>query len=293
MTDSTTPSVGVPPFDPRRFARRLALDSTIRGVILALTLGAGLWILLYHSDESRPLMVGGMAIDPIMAIIALLLPWIAINVIGARMIHESRRAAEHIEQHELAEGEALLLTAGRRWPVSMRARAVWLRHLAQLRHHQSRHGEAMVICRQLLALGRRSEGSAYGRAELLLRLVESALECRSLVDAYQGLTMLHALPLRLEQRLAQMLMQTHYEVLLGADAWALHAWRRKAELSELMPQPLCGVVHAFLAAAAHRAEHADAAAWLTARAKLLAPRQLRYVFHLAGVPQGAARLSET
>jgi hypothetical protein len=291
MSDHARQHTTIPPFDPQRWRTVMAMDAAFRGAALALALGAGMWIMLVYGDGMRQLTVAGIRIEPLLALVLVMLPWIGLNVLGARAIHDIRHADAHIDRRELDQGESMLASAMQRRFVSRRVHALCLRQLAELRHHQKRHDQAVLICRELLAMGRTASRDDHARSELLLLLVESSLECRSLVDAWQGLTMLYGKPLRLEQQLARMLMQTHYEVLVGADAQAMHAWQKKAVLSELMPQPLCGVVHAFLAAAALRSEQADAAAWLTARAKLLAPQQLRYVLQLVGLPQSVARAS--
>lgn len=278
---STTPAGSCPELAPLR--RRMRVDAAIRlGLgVPVMVLGGFIWFVA--SRTTPPWSVGPFTADAWLGMLLLMGPWAAATVVAAVAMQRMRDASQHTASRELDAAEASLAASRRLWPLSPRMHLLYLRSLADLRHVQGRHEQTVLVARELLARDTRLHRFPSQHAELLLLWVESALECSYLADAYEGLTRLSAMTLRLEQRLGRLLLQTRYEVAVAADRSVLHDWPRKAELAELLPQPLCGELHGYLAAAAARAGDGDAARWLWARARLLAPSRLRRIFLAAGL----------
>ncbi|MEM1026595.1 MAG: hypothetical protein AAGJ38_00765 [Planctomycetota bacterium] len=259
----------LPAFDPRRLEGELVRDRMLR-TALGLAIGCAVFVLLV-------VLPGVYGADPgwsvLLAALLVLGVWVSRAVANAKAAGAARGLLMAAELSP-AQAEARL----GHW-LERRGLIGWVRLMlyhawAMLRHRQGQHAEAAALCGSVLG---RSLGPGEGaRPQMLLLLAESSLEANEPWGAYYALSQLHALPLTLNQLLQRLGLQVRYEVALGYEESALAQWRRKAELAELMPGPLCGVTHAMLGLAAYRKGEREAAAWLTYRAELLCePEQMQ------------------
>lgn len=264
-----TAAGALPAFRPPRLERELQRDRAIR-VALGCAVGLAVFVLLFV----MPTYVGA---DPswtlLLAACLVLGVWVSRAIANAKAAGAARGL---MLAAELSPGNVEARLG--QW-LERRGLIDWVRLMlyhawATLRHRQGRHAEAAALCGSVLA---RSLGPGEGaRPQMLLLLAESSLEAGEPWGAYYALTQLHATPLTLNQLLQRLGLQVRYEVALQHDHAALDNWKRKAELAELMPGPLCGVTHAMLGLAAHRTNQPAAAAWLNRRAELLCePGQLQ------------------
>ncbi|MEM8782812.1 MAG: hypothetical protein AAGE65_08125 [Planctomycetota bacterium] len=269
-TKATAPDAAstLPAFDPAQLANELRRDRVIRsalGVAVGLAVFALLFVMpaLYGADPSWTLLLAALLVLGV---------WVSRAVANAKAAGAARGL---MLAAEVSPGNAEARLG--HW-LDRRGLIDWVRLMlyhawATLRHRQGRHAEAAALCGSVL--GRPLGPGEGARPQMLLLLAESSLEAGEPWGAYFALTQLHTTPLTLNQLLQRLGLQVRYEVALGYDDAAFSRWRRKAELAELMPGPLCGVTHAMLGLAAHRRGEHAAAAWLTRRAELLCePDQL-------------------
>jgi len=252
-----------PIFDPAGFNAQIALDNTIRQLLIAGAVLAGLMVLL---------LPGLGLISTVLAPVMLMGLWFwltvstarvgrALPMVGGLLTNDPDRADAEIEQ---------LL---RHRPVMRWARLLTYHRLATLRHLQRRFSETASIC--LCLLNQPLKGpAAAARPHLLLMLAESQLEVGNLPGAYHALAHLQQTRLGLAESLQRLAIQTRYELAVGAYGSALQRSRAKVELAELMPVAHCATMHAMLATAAHHEEQPRLAAWLWERTRLLAPPEL-------------------
>ncbi|MEX0655638.1 MAG: hypothetical protein WD534_13940 [Phycisphaeraceae bacterium] len=254
----------VPPFDPGRMRRQIAIDSLLHWLAVLVVM-AGLFVLLTVMDD------GGSMLN-VIPVVLVLLAWMMVNLISARVSRELPRLSATIAD-DPPTAERRLAEHLRRRPLLRWVRLMLYHRLAMLRHRQRRFAESAAICQAVLGY---SMGPAReARAHLLLLLSEASLEEHDLGSAYGALSELHRMRLSLIEALQRLALQTRYELQAGYDDAVLHRREQKVQLAELMPAPQCSAVHAMLATAADRTHAASLAGWLWARVELLAaPEQL-------------------
>ncbi len=260
---SAPPREAIPPFDPRRFAGELRRDAALR--IAALGGLFALLVMLLVLDT-------GGSLASLLAAVVVVLGWVGISVINARVMRELPEVSAMIDM-DPDRAEAALKGLLARRPLMQWVRLTLYHRLAVIRHHQGRFVESDAICRHVLVhpLG---PGESH-RAHLLLLLAESALTSGDVYAAYDALGSLHALRLNLTEYLQKLALQTRYEAMIGEDQWALWALEEKVAMAELMPAPQAGAMHVLLAQSAQRQGRTAEARWLWARAALLChPHQL-------------------
>jgi len=250
-------------FTPDRFARQIAFDDTMRGLLIG---GVVLAILL-------TLLLPGMeVISGLLAPAVVLGLWLWMSVSTARVARSlagfSELMANQPKQAEDALGDMLKAKPVMRW-----ARLLSYHRLAGLRHLQRRFAETSAICLCLLSQPLKGPAAAT-RPHLLLMLAEAQLEVGNLAGAYHALAHLQQTKLGLTQSLQRLAIQTRYEVTIGANDAVMHRARAKVELAELMPAKHCAAMHAMLATAAERAGQTRQSDWLWERTRLLAEPEL-------------------
>lgn len=247
------------PFDPERFAKQIAVDDMMRGLLITGVVSAILLTML----------LPGMAlISGVLAPMVVLALWFWMSVSTARVARSLASfgglMATDAQQAEQQLDEMLKAKPVMRW-----ARLLSYHRLAGLRHLQRRFTETAAICLCLLNQPLKGPAAAT-RPHLLLMLAEAQLEVGNLPGAYQALAHLQQTRLGLAQALQRLAIQTRYELTIGANDAALHRARAKVELAELMPAKHCAAMHAMLATAARRAGQLRQADWLWRRTQLLA-----------------------
>lgn len=251
------------PFDPQRFAKQIAFDDTMRGLLIA---GVVLAILLTLLIPSMVLVSGLLAPAVVLGL------WLWLSVSTARVARSlatfGELMANEPKQAEEALGDMLSVKPVMRW-----ARLLSYHRLAGLRHLQRRFAETSAICLCLLDQPLKGPAAAT-RPHLLLMLAEAQLEIGNLPGAYHALAHLQQTKLGLAQSLQRLAIQTRYEITIGAYDAALHRARAKVEMAELMPAKHCAAMHAMLATAAKRAGQARQSDWLWERTRLLAGPEL-------------------
>lgn len=252
----------VPAFAPGRLRRQLLFDMTLHWAAVVVVLG-GLALLLGSAEQSS-----GLHLLPVLLVFG---GWMLMNLISARVTRELPQLTAMVAiDPELAERR--LAEHLRRRPLVRWARLMLYHRLAMLRHRQRRFGEAAAICRAVL---RHRLGPARdARAHLLLLFTESSLECRDIASAFGALSELNRTRLSLVESLQRLALQTRYELMGGHVEQAIDHSDRKVQLAEVMPAHQCGAMHAMLATAADRAQRAELAQGLWARAELLCPPEL-------------------
>lgn len=247
------------PFEPDRFAKQIAVDDMMRGLLIAGVVSA---ILL------TVLLPGSSLIPGVLAPAVVLGLWFWLSISTARVARSlasfGQLMASDPERAEQQFDEMLKVKPVMRW-----ARLLSYHRLAGLRHLQRRFTETASICLCLLNQPLKGPAAAT-RPHLLLMLAEAQLEVGNLPGAYQALAHLQQTRLELAQSLQRLAIQTRYELTIGAYDAALHRARAKVELAELMPAKHCAAMHAMLATAAKRAGQVRQADWLWRRTQLLA-----------------------
>lgn len=247
------------PFDPDRFARQIATDELLRGLLIAGVVGA-LAVTLFLPAFA--------VVSGLIAPAVLLGLWLWLSISTARVARSltsfGALMASEPDKAEQALADMLQVKPVMRW-----ARLLSYHRLAGLRHMQRRFAETAAICLCLLNQPLKGPAAAT-RPHLLLMLAEAQLQVGNLPGAYHALAHLQQTRLGLVQSLQRLVIQTRYELAIGADASALHRARAKIELAELMPTPHCAAMHAMLATAAQRSGQPRQAQWLWQRARLLA-----------------------
>jgi hypothetical protein len=259
------------PFDPERFAKQIALDDTMRGLLITGVVCAVLVTLL----------LPGLAIVSGLIAPAIVLGlWLWLSVSTARVARSLATFGELMAAEpgkaEDALNEMLSVKPVMRW-----ARHLSYHRLAGMRHLQRRFTETAAICLCLLNQPLKGPAAAT-RPHLLLMLAEAQLEVGNLPGAYHALAHLQQTRLGLAQSLQRLAIQTRYELAVGAYDQALHRARAKVELAELMPAKHCAAMHAMLATAAQRAGETRQSAWLWERTRLLAGPDLMQQFEQGG-----------
>lgn len=253
------------PFDPMAFQKQIAVDDTMRSLMIA---GGVLAIALTLVLPSVTLVSGVLAPAIVLSL------WFWMSVSTARVARSLTSFGE-LMASDPAQAEQQLDGMLKVKPVMRWARHLSYHRLAGLRHLQRRFTETAAIC--LCLLGQPLKGPASAtRPHLLLMLAEAQLEIGNLPGAYQALAHLQQTKLGLAQSLQRLAIQTRYELTIGAYDAALHRARAKVELAELMPAKHCTAMHAMLATAAQRAGQTRQSEWLWRRTQLLAePGDLR------------------
>lgn len=251
------------PFDPDRFAKQIAADEVLRGVLIAAVVAAMV---------STLLLPGVAVVSGLLAPLVVLSLWMWLSISTARVARSLTSFGELMttepDQAEEALNEMLRVRPVMRW-----ARLLSYHRLAGLRHLQRRFAETAAICLCLLNQPLKGPAAAT-RPHLLLMLAEAQLEIGNLPGAYHALAHLHQTRLGLAQSLQRLAIQTRYELAIGAYDSAMHRARAKIELAELMPAKHCAAMHAMLATAAEHAGQAKQSAWLWERTRLLAEPEL-------------------
>ena len=178
------------PFDPKRFAKQIAFDDMMRGLLIA---GVALAILLTLLLPSMVLISGLIAPAVVLGL------WLWMSVSTARVARSLATFGELIasepKQAEEALGDMLSVKPVMRW-----ARLLSYHRLAGLRHLQRRFAETSAICLCLLSQPLKGPAAAT-RPHLLLMLAEAQLEIGNLPGAYHALAHLQQTKLGLAQSL--------------------------------------------------------------------------------------------
>jgi len=260
------------PFSHAEFERRLALDTALRQIIIAVIVAAvgAVFVLpligLPHTD----------LISSVLAPLVLLAVWLGVSTTTAKVARALPEIGANIADQP-AMAERMIHEQLARKPVMRWARLLTYHRLATLRHSQRRFEETADICQHVL--GQPIAGPTAGpiraaRANLLLMLAEAHLATDNLPGAYRALDQLHRTQLSLTDAIQRLALQTRYALKIGAWEHALEHGRAKTQLAELMPPPQCGAMHAMLATAAQKQGRDDLASWLWERAELITPPPL-------------------
>lgn len=263
-----TDTAGLPPLGPFSQGR---LDWQLQrdGMMLVAALGALVLLIAWAA--------GGGLVHPAAPVVAGLLVvgcWVGITLITARVLRQLPGLTVKIHGDPEAAAAELAELMERR-PLHRWVRLALYHRMAALRHRQGRYAEAAAICRSVLGHGL-GPGEA-GRGHLLLMLAESSLACGDLFGAWAALSGMQQVRLSLSEALQRLVIQTRYELMIGADAQVLWALEQKVQLAELMPAEQGAVVHLMMAQGASRMGRGweQTASWLWRRASLLATgRQL-------------------
>ncbi|MFK7790720.1 MAG: hypothetical protein AB8C95_14660 [Phycisphaeraceae bacterium] len=246
-------------FDPERFAKQIAFDDLMRGLLIGGVVTALLMTLL---------LPGLVVVSGLIAPAIVLGLWLWLSVSTARVARSLATFSE-LMASEPSKAEDALREVLRIRPVMRWARILSYHRLAGLRHLQRRFTETAAICLCLLSQPLKGPAAAT-RPHLLLMLAEAQLEIGNLPGAYHALAHLQQTKLGLAQSLQRLAIQTRYELAIGAYDSAMHRARAKVELAELMPAKHCATMHAMLATAAQRSGQAQQSDWLWQRTRLLA-----------------------
>lgn len=251
------------PFDPEQFAKQIAFDDLMRGLLIAGVVAALLMTLLLPAS----VLVSGL-----LAPAVVLGLWLWVSLSTAKVARSLSTFSTLMSTDSAAAQDALdeMLRAR---PVMRWARILSYHRLAGLRHLQRRFGETAAICLCLLSQPLKGPAAAT-RPHLLLMLAEAQLEVGNIPGAYQALAHLQQTKLGLAQSLQRLAIQTRYELIIGAYDSVLHRARAKVELAELMPAKHGATMHAMLATAAQHAGQARQSDWLWERTRLLAGPEL-------------------
>lgn len=251
---------------PARLRRDVAIDGLLRGLLMSAVVAAAVFVFVFE---------GGADTWSAAAVMAVLVVWLMVNSISARVSRELPMIAALVET-DPAAAEDRVARAMKRRPLLRWVRLMLSHRLAVLRHRQQRFEDSGRICEAVL---RYPLGPAkQSRPHLLLMLAEAKMQLGQASAAYPPLRELHAMPLSLAEQLQRLALQTRYELLIGRHGEAVRDVKRKVELAELMPAAQCGAMHAMLATAADRARQKELGAWLWERAKLLlTPSQLAQI----------------
>lgn len=250
-------------FDPSVFESRIALDDTIRALLIAGAVVGGVVVLL---------LPGLGVVSTLIAPAALLGLWFWLTLSTARVGRLLPMIGGVLES-DPDEARRLIDEALRVRPVMRWARLMTYHRLATLRYLERRFSETAWIC--LCLLNQPLAGPAKViRPHLLLMLAEAQLEAGNLPGAYHALAHLQQTRLSLSESLQRLAIQTRYELAVGAYGAALRRSRAKVELAELMPVAPCATMHAMLATAAHHDDRPRLASWLWERTRLLASPDL-------------------
>jgi hypothetical protein len=237
------------------FRRELTLGMLLRGLLGCLALN--LW-------------PSGKSIDGSLLLVGLGMLWMVLSyrsVKGQRLAAESPSliAAGHFDEAEQQIEEAL-----RSFSLFGGVKMLSLHHLALLRHAQKHWQDSADLCRTLL---KQKFGAIQGIARpSRLLLADALLELGDVRGAYAALAALYQERLSLGEAMNLLLIQLDYESRLGA--WEAMLPRgmayKRVQLAELMPAASSARAQAFMALAAHKTGRPEWAAWLRARAELLA-----------------------
>ncbi|MEM9346960.1 MAG: hypothetical protein AAGB26_10125 [Planctomycetota bacterium] len=251
------------PFYPEQFAKQIAADEMMRGLLLTGVVGA---VVLTLFLPGVTLVSGFLAPAFVLGL------WLWMSVSTARVARSLTTFGE-LMATEPAKAEQALNEMLRAKPVMRWARLLSYHRLAGMRHLQRRFAETAAICLCLLNQPLKGPAAAT-RPHLLLMLAEAQLECGNLHGAYHALAHLQQTKLGLAQSLQRLAIQTRYELAVGAYDAAMHRARTKVELAELMPAKHCAAMHAMLATAAQHTGQNRQSGWLWERTRLLAGPEL-------------------
>lgn len=242
---------------PGQLRRDALVDGLLRGLLMSTVIAAAVFVFFFE---------GGTDTWSAAAVMAVLIVWLMVNSISAKVSRELPTIAALLDS-DPAAAEDRIARALKRRPLLRWVRLMLAHRLAVLRHRQQRFDDSARLCQAILAypLG----PARQTRPHLLLMLAEAQMQLGQPSAAYPPLRELHGMPLSLAEQLQRLALQTRYELLIGRHAEAVRDAKRKVELAELMPAAQCGVMHAMLATAADRTRQTELAAWLWERARLL------------------------
>jgi hypothetical protein len=203
-------------------------------------------------------------------LVMVLVGWFSLNMVSAKVSRQLPMITIMIES-DPAAAEAALAQVMQRRPLMRGVRLMLYHRLALMRHRQRRYAESALICQTLLTY--RLGAAEQTRCHMLLMLAEARLECGDMLGTFFALSELYRMPLSLIEALQRLALQTRYEVTAGHFAAAIHHWRQKLAMAEIMPAWPCGMMHVMLATAAQRAGQSELAAWLDKRSRLLIDRE--------------------
>jgi hypothetical protein len=253
-------------FTPAALRAQVRNDLLMRAGLLAVVIGSGGYLLM--TADTADFWAS-------MAILAVLIVWLAINSISARASRELPTITALLDTDFALAEDAIAANLARR-PLMRWVRLMLYHRLATLRHRQQRFEDSARICETVLAY--RLGPAVTVKPHLLLMLTEARLHLDFPAAAYEPLRALHGMDLGLAETLQRLALQTRYEVTIGRHDYAVHDAQRKLSLAELMPAPQCGAMNALLATAADATDQPDLAGRLWARAELLlTPAQFRHI----------------
>lgn len=256
------PALRCPPFQPDNLIRQLMWDTAARWLLFVLVI-----VLLLPSFLATQ--YGPDLVPPTVTVLFttfVVVAWVWMGTVSRRAAEQLMRATAVLEQDSVT-AESHLAEGMRRRPIGRSIRLLLFHRLAVLRHRQGNFFEAGVIAQTMLALSLRSVD--HIRTHLLLLLAESQMRCGNPQTAHDAMRQLHARKLQLVESLQLLALQTQYEVSLGYHADALSNLPEKIRLSQIMPGPQSGALHAMLATSAKQMQRNELADWLDRRAKLL------------------------
>ncbi|HXE53516.1 MAG TPA: hypothetical protein VN541_10895 [Tepidisphaeraceae bacterium] len=197
--------------------------------------------------------------------------WMWLSISSARSSRTAAESPSLIAAGQFDEAERNIEQTVRTFSIFRAVKLQSLHHLALLRHAQRRWRESAVLSRELLdqRLGALQPISRPTR----LLLADSLLEMGDLHGAHEAMAALSYERLSLPETLNLLAVQLDYSSRVGAWGFMMHDVMNKVQKTELMPPPISARSQAFLALAARRKGRQDFAAWLMARAELLADVQ--------------------
>ncbi|MCC5831023.1 MAG: hypothetical protein JJU36_16385 [Phycisphaeraceae bacterium] len=244
-------------FEASLMLRELNRDAWLRGGLI------GLLILIVLFGSALP---GGEMVA-VLLIVMVLVVWIRLNLTNSRSAYELETARAMVAARS-AEVDRILSRVLRRWGLQRSVRMMGYVLLVQLRMAEGKLVEAGSIARTLLTM--KLPGEPRPRIDLLLGLTETSLALDDHWTAWQSLAALETLPLRLDDRLHQAMLQMRYESGIGRWDACLFDLERKMTLCGLMRWREASKFCELAAEAADNLNQPALSQWLHGRSRLLA-----------------------
>jgi hypothetical protein len=246
-----------------------AIVNARRGITLGMAVKILLWTAALTAAIAGPIF--WPQINVTLALFAVAGVWIFLSVRSAKAARMNADLPMLVASGQFDQAESQIDQALRTFSLFRPAKLAALHQLAVLRHAQDRHGEAAVLCKELLTqkLGLLAH---LGKSAQLI-LAQSSLELNDLRTAAEALQALSGQPLSIGETLNLIALQLDYQSRIGAWPAMFERYMSKVQLAEVMPAAPAAVSQALLALAAKKIGRDDASNWLAKRAALLADVQ--------------------
>jgi len=204
-------------------------------------------------------------------LIAVCLIWVGLSIQARRKADLTTTASQMIALGEVTAASEMLVEICRGFCLYKPVVLMACHNLAVILQKQRQWLAAWQLCE----LVRRWTSKKHSEIRILSEAVRAdcSLAMNNLAAAYESLSALSQMPLSVTERLSILPTEINYYIRVGRSDLVMADLPNKVALANLLPTEQAGIVHAYLALAAHLSNQTARRNWLWRRATLYCPAE--------------------